>query len=183
MSASTLIASPRPALSVTGRRRLAVHLAQALVIGALLGAWQLLVALGVLQAAFVSEPSQLLPAFWDGVIHGTLLGPMGTTLYETFAGFGLSVALGLLAGYLLSEYPFVNAVFRPFLTGFNSLPRIALAPLFVLWFGLGSFSRIVLIISLSFFIVASTRTLACRMSTVTTSCSRERSAPPAASDS
>jgi NitT/TauT family transport system permease protein len=142
------------ALSAAGRRRLAIHLAQAVVVGVLLGAWQLLVALGVLQSAFVSEPSQLFPAFWDGVIHGALLGPIGTTLYETFAGFALSVALGLLAGYLLSEYAFLNAVIRPFLTGFNSLPRIALAPLFVLWFGLGSFSRITLIISLSFFIVA-----------------------------
>ncbi|HLI24086.1 MAG TPA: ABC transporter permease [Acidimicrobiales bacterium] len=79
---------------------------------------------------------------------------MGTTLYETFVGFAIASALGLIGGYLLAESKAFDTVARPFMTGFNSLPRIALAPLFVLWFGLGSNSRIVLIVSLSFFIVA-----------------------------
>lgn len=120
----------------------------------LFGSWQLLAATKVLDPAFVSKPSDFLPSFWHGLTDGSLLKLMGTTLYETFVGFAAAAALGLLAGYLLAEFKVVDIVARPFMTGFNSLPRIALAPLFVLWFGLGSLSRIVLIISLSFFIVA-----------------------------
>lgn len=120
----------------------------------LFGSWQLLAQLKVIDPAFVSEPSQFFPAFWDGLTSGPLIAKMGATLYETFAGFALASALGLLAGYLLAEFKVVDNVARPFMTGFNSLPRIALAPLFVLWFGTGSNSRIILIVSLSFFIVA-----------------------------
>jgi NitT/TauT family transport system permease protein len=136
------------------RHRLATRLGQGAALLALFGSWQALAASHVLNPAFVSEPSQFFPSFWDGITSGGLLGLMGTTLYETVVGFALASALGLAGGYLLAEYKVFDAVTRPFMTGFNSLPRIALAPLFVLWFGLGSLSRIVLIVSLGFFIVA-----------------------------
>ncbi len=131
-----------------------VRAIQLVLLVALFGSWQLLAATKVLNPAFVSEPSQYFPSFWHGVDGGGLLGLIGTTLYETFVGFALSALLGLGAGYLLAEFKSVDVIVRPFMTGFNSIPRIALAPLFVLWFGLGSLSRIVLIVSLSFFIVA-----------------------------
>lgn len=135
------------------KHQVAIHLTQVLLLGVLVGTWQLLVSVGVLRDAFVSEPSQIVPAFMNGIEHGQLLNMMGVTLYETFVGFGVSVVGGMLVGFLMDEFRFLAAVINPFLTAFNSLPRIALAPLFVLWFGLGSLSRIVLIISLSFFIV------------------------------
>lgn len=120
----------------------------------LFGSWQACTASGLLNGAFVSEPSKFLPAFYHGVVSGTLLSLMGTTLYETFVGFVIAAVLGLFAGYLMAEFRLLDTVSRPFMTGFNSLPRVALAPLFVLWFGLGSLSRIVLVVSLGFFIVA-----------------------------
>jgi NitT/TauT family transport system permease protein len=146
-------ARPKPAPR-RRRRSPAARALQLAALAALFGSWQLLAATRVLNPAFVSEPSQFFPSFWHGLVHGGLLSLMGTTLYETFAGFGLAAVLGLAAGYLLAEFALLDTVARPFMTGFNSLPRIALAPLFVLWFGLGSLSRIVLIVSLSFFIVA-----------------------------
>jgi NitT/TauT family transport system permease protein len=127
---------------------------QLVLLAGLFGSWQLLAVTKVLNPAFVSEPSQYFPSFWHGLDGGGLLGLIGTTLYETFVGFALSALLGLVVGYLLAEFKSVDVIIRPFMTGFNSIPRIALAPLFVLWFGLGSLSRIVLIVSLSFFIVA-----------------------------
>jgi NitT/TauT family transport system permease protein len=137
-----------------GRRRLATRIGQVAALVVLFGSWQLLASAHILDPAFVSEPTQFFPSFWDGITRGGLLGLMGTTLYETVVGFAVASALGLAGGYLLAEYTVFDAITRPFMTGFNSLPRIALAPLFVLWFGLGSLSRIVLIVSLSFFIVA-----------------------------
>jgi len=136
------------------KKNVAVRVLQFLVIVALFGSWQLLAATKVLNPSFVSEPSEFFPSFWHGVVSGSLLSLMGATLYATFVGFAAAAVLGLLAGYLFSEFKMLDMVARPFMTGFNSVPRIALAPLFVLWFGLGSLSVIVLIVSLSFFIVS-----------------------------
>ncbi len=136
------------------KRNVAVRVLQFLVIVALFGSWQLLAATKVLNPSFVSEPSEFFPSFWHGVVSGSLLSLMGATLYATFVGFAAAAILGLLAGYLFAEFKVLDMVARPFMTGFNSVPRIALAPLFVLWFGLGSLSVIVLIVSLAFFIVS-----------------------------
>ncbi len=119
----------------------------------LLGAWELCARAGVVPASFTSEPSRFFPALWDQLIHGNLVSLMGVTLTETMIGFALASVLGLLAGIVLAESRVAEKVSRPFLVGFNNLPRIALAPLFVLWFGLGSSSRVALIVSLGFFIV------------------------------
>jgi NitT/TauT family transport system permease protein len=136
------------------KRSIAVRVLQFLVIVALFGSWQLLAVTKVLNPSFVSEPSEFFPSFWHGVVSGSLLSLMGATLYATFVGFAAAAVLGLLAGYLFAEFKVLDMVARPFMTGFNSVPRIALAPLFVLWFGLGSLSVIVLIVSLAFFIVS-----------------------------
>ncbi len=139
-----------------GRRRLSPTVI-AIQVGALcllFGSWELVARQGWLNPAFVSEPSQYFPSFWHGISQGNLLSLMGTTLYETFVGFSIAAVLGMAAGYLMAEFRIVDTVARPFMTGFNNLPRIALAPLFVLWFGLGSTSRIALVVSLGFFIMA-----------------------------
>lgn len=155
MGATDDVVLPRaPARERAKSHLAAVRALQALVVVALFGSWQVLAATKVLNPSFVSEPSQFFPAFWRGIAHGGLLSLMGTTLFVTFVGFAAAALLGLIAGYLFTEFKLLNTVARPFMTGFNSVPRIALAPLFVLWFGLGSLSVVVLIVSLSFFIVA-----------------------------
>ncbi len=136
------------------RDRIVSRGGQLLVLVVIFGSWQLLAQSKVIDPSFVSEPTQFFPSFWHGVVSGSLMNLLGRTLFETFIGFALSVVLGLLGGYVMAEFKVVDSIVRPFMTGFNSIPRIALAPLFVLWFGLGSLSRVVLIISLSFFIVA-----------------------------
>jgi NitT/TauT family transport system permease protein len=142
-------------LANTKRRdRIISRVGQLIVLVAIFGSWQLLAQNKVIDPSFVSEPSQFFPSFWHGLVGGNLLDLLGRTLFETFVGFALSCVLGLLGGYVMAEFKVVDSIARPFMTGFNSIPRIALAPLFVLWFGLGSLSRVVLIISLSFFIVA-----------------------------
>ena len=120
----------------------------------LFGSWELVARQGWLNPAFVSEPSQYFPSFWHGISQGNLLSLMGTTLYETFVGFVIAAVLGTAAGYVMAEVRIVDTVLRPFMNGFNNLPRVAFAPLFVLWFGFGSTSRIALVVSLGFFIMA-----------------------------
>lgn len=119
----------------------------------LLGTWQAVAELQLVNPAFTSEPSKFFVAFWTGLTQDNTLSLMATTLYETVIGFVVAAGMGLVVGYGLAEFKLLDIISRPFMTAFNSLPRLALAPLFVLWFGLGSASRIALIVSLSFFIV------------------------------
>lgn len=126
---------------------------QLLVLALILGSWQESAALNLVDPLFVSKPSSVAVSLWHGLSNVEFFRLMGTTLYETFVGFGIAAATGVVSGFILYQWPLVDKVFRPFLTAFNNTPRIALAPIFVLWFGLGSESRIVLVISLVFFII------------------------------
>jgi NitT/TauT family transport system permease protein len=132
------------------RRRLAMQFGAAVL---LFGAWQLAAESGVVDARFTSEPSQFIHALIVGLSGGSYWSLLGTTLYEVFVGYLIAVGAGLVAGFAIAESRTLEVVTRPFLVGFNNIPRIALAPLFVLWFGLGSMSRIVLVASMAFFIV------------------------------
>lgn len=127
---------------------------QLLAAVALFGSWEIMASTGLINADFTSQPSAFVKAFANGFASGEYWPMLGMTLYEVFVGFGIAVVLGLVAGFFLAESKLLDTVARPFLTGFNNIPRIALAPLFVLWFGLGPLSRIVLVVSMAFFIVA-----------------------------
>ncbi|MFE7420309.1 ABC transporter permease [Rhodococcus sp. NPDC057529] len=134
-------------------RRCVVWPLQACVLILIVAAWEVVVDAGAMQELYVSKPSAIATAFRDGIVSGALLTDLKVTLYETLVGFVLATVAGIAVGLILSQLPLLNAVFRPFFTAFNNLPRLALAPLFVLWFGLGSASKVVLVLSLCFFIV------------------------------
>ena len=139
----------------SSRSRTQLYGVRVLVFILWLGSWQIVGADHVLNTTFVSYPTQIATVLYHGILGGTYWSPLLGTLYETFAGFAAAAVLGIAAGAVLYEFAFAYDVFRPFITAVNSIPRIALAPLFVLWFGLGSMSRIVLVFSLAFFIVQS----------------------------
>lgn len=144
----------KPKKGIMSRRSPWRYIFQLLAIAALFGSWELVVRLGFADANFVSSPSAFFPAFWTGVTQGTLLKLMAVTLYVTLIGFVIAAVLGLVAGLVLAEFEAVDIIVRPIMNAFNSLPRVALAPLFVLWFGLGNLAAIALVVSLGFFIVA-----------------------------
>jgi NitT/TauT family transport system permease protein len=81
------------------------------------------------------------------------------TLIATLIAFFFAAVSGMLAGMLLVEVKYLQDLLDPFLTALNSLPRVALAPIFILWFGIGVVSKIAVAYSLAFFIVL-TATLA-----------------------
>ena len=130
------------------------YVAQLLAVVVLFGSWEIVARGKLLNPNFVSEPSKFFPAFWDGISKGNLVGLMGTTLYATLVGFALATIAGLVMGFFMAEFKAVDVIARPLMNAFNSLPRVALAPLFVLWFGLGDTAAIALVVSLGFFIVA-----------------------------
>lgn len=133
-------------------RRITVLCLQLLLVIVILGGWELSARNAWMNPVFTSKPSDVWTALF-AEIDGNMLPALGVTLYETLVGFAIASAVGFIVGCLMYEFNIFDRVIQPFLTAVNSMPRIALAPLFILWFGLGSTSRVVLVISLVIFIV------------------------------
>jgi NitT/TauT family transport system permease protein len=142
-----------PRRRMSGRRRALIIAIQVLILLLLLGAWQLGAVLGWSNQLFTSKPTDIAVSLWNGLTQGELLSALGTTLYETLVGFIISAVGGVLLGLVLYSVPLIEEVLRPFISALNSLPRLALAPLFILWFGIGSTGRIALVVTITVFIV------------------------------
>lgn len=96
-------------------------------------------------------PSDVWWAFFAFFRDGTIWPHLAHTLGIIAAGFGIGSALGFALGFVLGKSPRLERIVGPYLFFFQTAPKIALAPLFILWFGLGLTSQIVLVVSLVFF--------------------------------
>lgn len=101
---------------------------------------------------FVSSPDDVV-RFLISSSAKEIIPNARNTLFATLIAFALSGIAGVLAGLVLFEFPKMKRMVDPFLTALNSMPRIALAPIFILWFGIELTSKVALAFSLGFFIV------------------------------
>jgi NitT/TauT family transport system permease protein len=136
-----------------GGRSLSVVAARMLFLALILGVWQGAVAVGLVQAAFVSTPVGVAQSLWLLFRNGDVMSNLGTTMLEIVIAFVSSVVLGIGSAVILDRNEWLNRIVAPFLTALNSMPRIALGPLFILWFGIGIASKVVLAFSLGYFIM------------------------------
>ncbi len=104
-------------------------------------------------AFFFGEPVEIFRRIWSWFSTGEIYRHLAVTLYETVMAFAIGTATGLAVGLWLALSPRAAAVADPFIKGFNSMPRVILAPIFAVWFGLGPASKIALGVTLVFFIV------------------------------
>jgi NitT/TauT family transport system permease protein len=105
-------------------------------------------------AFFFGEPLKVVSRIVDWFfIKRDIYGHLGVTLLETVLAFGLGTALGLSFGLWLALSPVAAAILDPYITALNSMPRLILAPIFGVWFGLGVASKVALAVTLVFFIV------------------------------
>jgi NitT/TauT family transport system permease protein len=118
----------------------------AILLGAELG-----VRSGVMSPIFFSSPSQILAVFVEQLREGTLLYDIWVTLFETVSGLVLGAALGMSVGLILPQLRSFSQVIEPFLMTLNGIPVIVIAPLFVLWLGIGIFSKLGISIYIVFF--------------------------------
>jgi len=102
---------------------------------------------------FISNPVDVIKRLWTWTVTGFIFPHLWVTFYETAGGFILGSIIGVLLGIWLGVAPFTSRLLNPFLFAFYALPKIALAPLFVLWFGLGLESKIALSTVIVFFLV------------------------------
>src|SRR3974390_1815852 len=132
--------------------------AQVLVAVALIAIWQVGSSMPIdgvylLPKFFFSTPSDVFARVWKMFVGGTVWRHLGITLTETALAFLAGSISGAFVGFWFARQPRVAAVFDPFLKAANSLPRVVLAPIFMLWFGLGIWSKVALGVTLVFFIV------------------------------
>src|SRR5919201_6225065 len=104
-------------------------------------------------AFFFGEPLKVFERIWDWFSSGTIYAHLWVTLLETLLAFVLGTALGLAIGLWLALAPTASALLDPYIKALNSMPRVILAPIFAVWFGLDIGSKVALGVTLVFFIV------------------------------
>jgi NitT/TauT family transport system permease protein len=102
-------------------------------------------------SVLVPYPGAVLAALIDGLRQGALLANAWVTLLEALCGFAIAVALGIAGGALLAESPLLDRTLYPYIAALQTVPKVALAPLFVIWFGFGLGSKIVICALIAFF--------------------------------
>jgi NitT/TauT family transport system permease protein len=126
------------------------------LVAAWLASWEL-AARTVIDPFYYSMPSaiwdKLVAWFTDGTSQGTIWENIEVTLEEAVLGFVLGTIAGVLLGVVLGRGRFLADVLAPFIKGANAIPRIVLASLFVIWFGLGMSSKVATAFVLVFFAV------------------------------
>ncbi len=142
-------AGSRPrALSRATRLRL-VRLA---LVGTLFAVWEL--GSGRLFSTFwLSKPSLIAAYIANWVASGDFFYHLYFTMTAMLVGFTAGTVLGLVAGMMLSRTEFLADALDPFLVAINGIPRVALAPLFVVWFGIDMLPKIILVFTLVFFVI------------------------------
>ena len=144
-------------------KRARLRLYQALLLAAVFTAWQVATQPDLLPpivwenpnraAFFFGEPLKMFQVIWTWFSEGTIYRHLWVTLEETVLAFCIGAAAGLVVGLWLGLSPIASAILEPYITALNAMPRVVLAPIFLVWFGLDIGSKIALGVTLVFFIV------------------------------
>lgn len=143
-------------LKNTIKRRGGILAAQLAIIAALLGVWELVSGdpskgQGLVDSFFWGRPSQIWDQLVQGVSSHVLIDASLVTLRESLIGFVIGALIGLVAGFAFAAVSWGKEVVAPLIYALYAVPRFTLAPLFIVWFGLGIQSKVALIIYVTFF--------------------------------
>jgi len=130
---------------------LAIFSGQVLSIVAFLGMWQFL-SLYVIDKFWISSPVDIFTTLIRWILSSDFWFHLNITLYEIVVGFILGGGLGVVLGFVLGQYELLGKIFDPLLVASYGVPRSALAPLFILWFGIGLKSKIAQAAVMVFFV-------------------------------
>lgn len=115
------------------------------------GGWELVVRIRDISEIVLPPPSLVAQSLYDGLVHGTFLDNLRYTLTETVLGFVIAAILGIGLGALVSEVRWIRRAIYPYIVAFQTVPKIALAPLLVIWFGFGMTSKVIVAVTVAFF--------------------------------
>lgn len=107
----------------------------------------------LVREAYVSRPSAVAVRLWELFGSGEIWPNLVVTAEELVLGYAIGAGLGVVTGYVLGRKPLLARIVEPYLLAFYGVPKIALAPLLVIWFGIGMWSKVALAATMVFFLV------------------------------
>jgi NitT/TauT family transport system permease protein len=144
MPSSTDVAPAMSAPRAGLAHKTKIRLFQLAVVVVLFGSWEGFGRAGVIDPFYFSMPSAIVARIWEWFTAGDIYTHLAITLAETILSFGIGTLLGISLGLWLGLSKLAAEVLDPFIKIVNAIPRILLAPIFVMWFGLGLTSKVAL---------------------------------------
>lgn len=130
-------------------RKTSIFITQVLILIAFFVSWEVCARLKIIDSFITSQPSRIVNSIINLYNEGQLFHHIGITCWETIVGFVLGTIMGTIIAVILWWSEFLSKVLEPYLVVLNSLPKIALGPIFIVWFGAGTTSIIVIALAIS----------------------------------
>lgn len=122
-----------------------------------LAGWEALVRALDVPVIVVPPPSAIAAALWKGISSGLFVDHFFVTLSEILLGYALGASAGLILGIAIGQSYLLEKILYPYVVAFQTIPKVAVAPLFVIWFGYGMGSKVVITAAITFFpVIANT---------------------------
>ena len=121
---------------------------QIMILIAFLGLWEMLANKGIIDSFITSSPSRIFNTFAN-FSSNNLLEHIRVTVYETLVGFGIGIFLGVVIAIIMWWSKIICKIFDPYLVVLNSLPKVALGPIIIIWVGAGTGAIIVMAVAIS----------------------------------
>lgn len=131
------------------RRRNQVFAVRSSLLLLFFGLWEVGARMGWIDELLFSYPTKVFKQIWGDVVSGSLWPHLGITVGETAVGFVLGTLLGTLLAVIIWWSPFLSAVLDPYMVVFNSMPKVALGPIFIVMFGAGFTAIVVTTLSIT----------------------------------
>jgi len=145
----TMSPEHREFLRKVRRKRFSILITQILIIIVIFVTWEVAANLKLIDAFITSQPSRIIRTISNLYLEGTLFYHIGITCLETVIGFVTGTILGTAVAVVLWWSNFLSKVLEPYLVVLNSLPKIALGPIFIVWIGAGPASIIIMALAIS----------------------------------
>jgi NitT/TauT family transport system permease protein len=142
-------------MSTIGTKNLTLFVARLAIIVVWFLVWEWTARTELLPPAFIGQPSVFLASFYTHIVDGTFPAATLITLQAVAIAFIIGSALALLTALVMTVSPLMERLFSPIIDALNALPRVALIPLFILWFGLGLTQKVASGVSIMYFILLS----------------------------
>ncbi len=136
-------------LKEQNRQKWKICILQIVLLISCLALWEIAAQFGWIDTFLFSSPTAIVKIFWNYFSSGSIWTHIGITMWETFAGFCIGTMCGIGISILLWWYPMLPKVLDPFLVVLNALPKTALAPIVIVWFGAGISGIIAVAVSIS----------------------------------
>lgn len=132
---------------------------QAFVLLSVLAFWEFAVWAFEISKIVIPAPTDIAVSLYRSLASTSFYRHLWVTMFEILVGFGVGAGAGLLLGFLIGIFPILDRVLYPYVVAFETIPKVAIAPIIVIWFGYGPASKVVITATIAFFpLIANTIT-------------------------